>query len=99
MAADGVDLYIWGNAETASSIVAACIPVLRVLVRDVHASTRQYYVSGKGADTACGSGGMHMGAATSGQPRAQYIIRMDNWSERSILDKLPEPAPNGGRGV
>jgi hypothetical protein len=70
-----------------------------VLVRDVHASARQYYVSGKEADTVRSGGGIHMAAVTAGQPRAQYSIRMDNWSERSILDKLPGPAPNGGRGV
>ncbi|KXX78526.1 hypothetical protein MMYC01_206366 [Madurella mycetomatis] len=32
--AEGVDLWILGNAEICSSIIAACIPMLRVLVRE-----------------------------------------------------------------
>ncbi|KAK3954330.1 hypothetical protein QBC32DRAFT_336455 [Pseudoneurospora amorphoporcata] len=40
--ADGVDLFIWGNAESAITIMAASIPILRVLVRDA-AISRRYY--------------------------------------------------------
>lgn len=42
---DGVDLLIWGNAEVATTIMAASIPVLRVLIRDVAAAatTGHYY--------------------------------------------------------
>ncbi|KAK3395474.1 hypothetical protein B0T20DRAFT_35804 [Sordaria brevicollis] len=43
--AAGVDLFIWGNAETAITIMAASIPILRVLVRDASIS-RRYYKSG-----------------------------------------------------
>lgn len=42
--ADGVDLFIWGNAESAITIMAASIPILRVLVRDA-AISRRYYKS------------------------------------------------------
>jgi len=35
LSADGVDLFIWGNAESSVTIIAASIPVLRVLVREV----------------------------------------------------------------
>ena len=34
--ADGISLYIWGNAEVCSAIVAASIPMLRVLIRDAN---------------------------------------------------------------
>lgn len=34
---------VWGAAEVAVTIMAASIPVLRVLVREVKASTRQQY--------------------------------------------------------
>jgi hypothetical protein len=38
--ADGIDLFIWGNAETTVTIIAASIPILRVLIRDVKTSRR-----------------------------------------------------------
>lgn len=37
---DGVELVIWDITEIVVCMVAACIPVLRVLVRDVRNSTR-----------------------------------------------------------
>lgn len=40
-----VDLYIWGNAESCVTIIAACIPILRVFVRDVKTSAQRYYLS------------------------------------------------------
>ena len=40
-----IDLYIWGNAESCVTIIAACIPILRVLIRDVKTSAQRYYVS------------------------------------------------------
>ncbi|KAK3328721.1 hypothetical protein B0H66DRAFT_578817 [Apodospora peruviana] len=42
--ADGVDLFIWGNAESTITIIAASIPILRVLIRDV-TNSRRYYRS------------------------------------------------------
>lgn len=42
MLADGVDLFIWGNAESAITIMAASIPILRVLIRDANISRRYY---------------------------------------------------------
>ncbi|KAL2143976.1 hypothetical protein VTI28DRAFT_9728 [Corynascus sepedonium] len=35
---DGIPLWVWGNAEVCASIIAASIPMLRVLVRDVRMS-------------------------------------------------------------
>ncbi|KAH6634509.1 hypothetical protein B0J18DRAFT_22224 [Chaetomium sp. MPI-SDFR-AT-0129] len=39
--ADTVPLWCWGNAEISSSIIAASIPMLRVLVRDATSSSRR----------------------------------------------------------
>ena len=41
-------MFIWGNAESCVTIVAASIPVLRVLIRDARASYAKYYVSEEG---------------------------------------------------
>jgi len=41
----GVDLFVWGNAESCVTIIAACIPILRVLIRDVKTSAGRYYLS------------------------------------------------------
>ncbi|KLU89502.1 hypothetical protein MAPG_08473 [Magnaporthiopsis poae ATCC 64411] len=43
---EGKDLVTWGAAETAVTIIAASIPVLRVLLRDM-ASSRGYFRSGE----------------------------------------------------
>ncbi|KAK3689145.1 hypothetical protein B0T22DRAFT_380612 [Podospora appendiculata] len=46
---DGYILIMWGSAEVAITIMAASIPVLRVLIRDVGMVTRRPY-SGKRTD-------------------------------------------------
>lgn len=40
-----VDLYIWGQAESCVTIVAACIPILRVFIREVKTTAQRYYLS------------------------------------------------------
>ncbi|KAK3312689.1 hypothetical protein B0H66DRAFT_643870 [Apodospora peruviana] len=40
---EGYNLVIWGSGEVAITIVAASIPVLRVLVREVRVATRRRY--------------------------------------------------------
>jgi len=93
-AAAGVDLYIWGNAETASSIIAACIPILRVLVRDVRTSRRQYYASKNANTTGGGTGSKNTVSVTAGRSRGPNSFqRMDDWSEKSILDDSSAPSP------
>lgn len=39
---DGVELVIWDITEAAVSMVAACIPVLRVLIRDSAGARRRF---------------------------------------------------------
>ncbi|KAK3385617.1 hypothetical protein B0H63DRAFT_501452 [Podospora didyma] len=47
---EGYNLVIWGLAEVAVAIMAASIPVLRVLIREVRTATRRRY--GYGAESA-----------------------------------------------
>ncbi|KAK0719144.1 hypothetical protein B0H67DRAFT_484630 [Lasiosphaeris hirsuta] len=54
--ADGVDLFLWGNAETTVTIIAASIPTLRVLIRDATHSRRYYRSGSKGTGFGTGSG-------------------------------------------
>ncbi len=86
--ADGVPLWIWGNAEVCSAIIAASIPMLRVLVRDAK-STRQY-LSGY-YDKEAGAAG-HFSRFTpipsSRAPNSSHIKLHklgDDRSDRSIL--------------
>ena len=54
---DGVDLYIWCNAETCVTTIATSIPILRVFVWEVQTSARKYYVNTDGENnTAFGVG-------------------------------------------
>jgi hypothetical protein len=41
-------LIIWSAAESAVTIMAASIPILRVLFRDIKATSKQYYLPGAG---------------------------------------------------
>ena len=77
---DGIDLFIWGNAESCVTIVAASIPILRVLFRDVKASSRRYYLSGEGET---GSSAVRR---TTKRGSASAGARNDDGSEKSILD-------------
>ncbi|TLD33715.1 hypothetical protein PspLS_00016 [Pyricularia sp. CBS 133598] len=51
---DGYPLVVWSAAEVALTIMAACIPVLRVLIRDVKNASKRYY--GRSKDSGSGSG-------------------------------------------
>lgn len=53
---ESYNLVIWGSAEVAITIVAASIPVLRVLFRELReATTRRRYGNGVGSAAAPGS--------------------------------------------
>lgn len=49
----GYPLVVWSAAEVALTIMAACIPVLRVLVRDVRDASKRYY--GRSKDSGSGN--------------------------------------------
>lgn len=44
----GYDLVIWGTAESATTIMAASIPVLRVLFRDIRLHPDRHYDTEEG---------------------------------------------------
>lgn len=46
---DGVTLVIWGNAEAAVTIMAASMPMLRMLFRSVRPSRRRHHSSHRSA--------------------------------------------------
>ncbi|KAL8407727.1 hypothetical protein RB594_006532 [Gaeumannomyces avenae] len=60
---EGKDLVTWGAAETAVTIMATSIPVLRVLFRDM--SSSRGYVKGAGNKSGSGSGGSLPAASKS----------------------------------
>ncbi|KAK3364700.1 putative integral membrane protein [Lasiosphaeria hispida] len=97
--ADGVDLFIWGNAETTVTIIAASIPTLRVLIRDATNSRRYYQSGSKGTGTnssrtkkskAATGPGSNTVVTVSGGPLSSHDPerqkqRHDDGSDRSIL--------------
>ncbi|KAK0624516.1 hypothetical protein B0T17DRAFT_492545 [Bombardia bombarda] len=102
--ADGVDLFIWGNAESAITIIAASIPILRVLIRDV-AQTRRYHKTGIGGKTGMsGSTKLPSTVVTTvsgGRDKGDIARKkrdLDDDSDKSILgndgDRTPRTAGN-----
>lgn len=89
---EGIDLFIWGNAESCVTIVAASIPILRVLIRDVKTSYRKYYVSEHNDNTSSARksrvrGPNHSVVVTAGRRSNNASgSKLDDGSEKSILD-------------
>ncbi len=44
---DGCDLLIWASAETSTTIMATCVPAMRVLFREVGSTMRSFAVQTK----------------------------------------------------
>jgi hypothetical protein len=97
---DGVDLFIWGNAESSVTIIAASIPILRVLVREARTSARRYYMTKEGASSATRSRNgrsqhntVVISTGTGGVSRTVISKpKLDNSSDKSILS---DPPANG----
>lgn len=96
---DGVDLFIWGNAESCVTIIAASIPILRVFVREAHTSAKKYYVSAEGGTYAdqrskkSGRGGVQSRdnttlVASTQHSRSARRNGDDDLSDKSILGGL-----------
>ncbi|KAK3386666.1 hypothetical protein B0H63DRAFT_139492 [Podospora didyma] len=82
---DAALLTIWDSAEIAVTIMAASIPSMRVLFRDIKSSSKRYY-NGEG-EQQTGSGGTH-----SGKPKFEHhnvVVKSepkdDDDSDRGIL--------------
>lgn len=93
---DGVDLFIWGNAESCVTIIAASVPILRVLIRDVKTSYRNYYVSEQNDNNTASKRsrvrGQNSVVVTAG--RRSHITstnKLDDGSEKSILEGRASP--------
>ncbi|OIW28115.1 hypothetical protein CONLIGDRAFT_655703 [Coniochaeta ligniaria NRRL 30616] len=93
---DGVDLFIWGNAESCVTIIAASVPILRVLIRDVKTSYRNYYVSEQNdnntAPNRSRTRGQNSVVVTAGRrSHNPSTNKLDDGSEKSILDGRASP--------
>ncbi|GKT44345.1 uncharacterized protein ColSpa_04526 [Colletotrichum spaethianum] len=94
------ELAIWGTCETGVTIVAASIPVLRVLIRDVATSARKYYgSSGTRTNKSRFSPGSSLprsntvtvtSAPQKGSIRRKWDRLADDQSDKSILGAEPE---------
>lgn len=93
---DGIDLFIWGNAESCVTIIAASVPILRVLIRDVKTSYRNYYVSEHNDNTTASkhakSRGQNSVVVTGGcRSMNPSTNQLDDGSEKSILEGSASP--------
>ncbi|OLN81960.1 hypothetical protein CCHL11_08634 [Colletotrichum chlorophyti] len=99
---DGSDLVIWGTCESSVTIVAASIPVLRVLVRDVASTARKYYRGSSATRTNASrfGGGVTRSntvtvstnpATRKGSIRKKWDKLADDRSDKSILGVDSEP--------
>ncbi|KAH8660774.1 putative integral membrane protein [Tricladium varicosporioides] len=80
----GIKLILWGAAESSVSIVAASIPILRVLVRE---ATGRYYKPGGPYAEARGNRSI-VACTSNGRPlKSEAGTRNDGESERGILGK------------
>jgi len=88
-----IGLSIWGTAETTTTIMAASIPALRVLVREVHTTARNYIHKNSGGSGASGGSAIKNSAIRKERPIADIAtiplspISADNSSDKSIINK------------
>lgn len=100
--ADAIDLWIWANAEVSASIVAASIPMLRVLVRD--AKTSRQYHSGYVKETGASGNRSRMITISSRPAPTSSDLELhrlgdDDQSDRGILVQNGEKVNPGKNGI
>lgn len=94
----GADLVIWGTAETAVTIIAASIPVLRMLIQDVKRTARMRSESDHARSGHLGSRlGKSFVTVTASAPYSDKDSTSsgtgnDDWSGRNVLER----SSNGG---
>ncbi len=95
---------MWDIIEPSVTMIAACIPVLRILIRDVRDSSRRYPLSGapsRRTGTKSGAAQTWNGGrgTVSNNSRATTGVRSfqeaDDESDKSILDAGAVPAKLG----
>ncbi|KAK4041870.1 hypothetical protein C8A01DRAFT_14465 [Parachaetomium inaequale] len=85
--ADGVDLWLWGNAETTVTIIAASIPMLRVMIRDAAGSRRTYGSSDYYKEGGLSSGKRSMRVVTISSGPMASDVEMAKQSNDDDSDK------------
>jgi hypothetical protein len=93
------ELVIWRTAEAATTIMAASIPILRVLIRDVASPSNRFYASYSRRMAA------HMGSprndamvmAGAEQPNPSFVLSYR--SDMGMLDASGMPLSGGGSPV
>ncbi|KAH7120719.1 hypothetical protein EDB81DRAFT_666750 [Dactylonectria macrodidyma] len=78
---DTISLIYWAPVETATTMVASSIPVLRVLVRQVRSSAKQYYLADERTDFGRDSQNRKIAIIARNQSRG------DDQSDKSILNQ------------
>lgn len=94
---DSIDLWIWGNAETTVTIIAASIPMLRVLFIQAKNSSYRYYGSNSLTGPLSTPGPTNTITITAGSRRGINSHRQDDQSDKSILEE--SPSANDGKIV
>lgn len=98
--ADGIDLWIWNIAEPAVTVVAASIPMLRVLARDAK-SSRNYH-SGYKKETGVSNNRSRIVTIQSKAQRKDSDTELrelgDDRSDRCILGTNGEKSGANGKG-
>jgi hypothetical protein len=87
---DNITFFIWSNAESLVTIIAADIAMLRVLGREV--KTRQYH--GTSIDVATTARRINLRSQTN-TVAAGPRLRLDKQVKKSILDSKASPAEKG----
>ncbi|CAK7220168.1 hypothetical protein SCUCBS95973_004067 [Sporothrix curviconia] len=78
-----IPLIVWGAAESAVTIMAASIPVLRVLLRDAHHLTLQRYMVSTGASYA-----RHGGGGVSGGRDSEEVAERGHGQDETAADAV-----------
>jgi len=93
---DGVAIVLWGGVEIAVTIIAASIPVLRILIREVKVSSRGGYHNTEGSNPATrpnrttGTRGQSIVMTARGPgAKARQDSSSGNQSDESILSGKP----------
>lgn len=85
---DGVVLFVWGNAESCVTIIAASIPILRVFARELKTSTRRYYATSGERDYATGTKRTRNNTVVTATKSRLARDKSEEWSDsKSILDE------------
>jgi hypothetical protein len=94
------ELSIWGTAETTTTIMAASIPTLRVLLREFHASTKSYLNQTNLNDTALHRPGGPISVTNDSPFPDPFSLRdVDTDSDGWILKRNNDLTPTSSLGI